>query len=177
MIDTLNKVLKVASYTDSLTGLANRSLFNKLSDNVRNLAIRNKTCVAVMFIDLDNFKQVNDLHGHHIGDLVLCKVSAMCNHNIRKNDIVARIGGDEFALCFYGVDNLDYLKELSDKLQNLICSLNSVNGHKINISASMGVVNAVEPKNISIEEMLHQADELMYQAKNTGKGKALLQQC
>lgn len=175
IIEITNQIMKVASYRDPLTGLPNRDSFTVISDNIRNLAIRNRVCLTLMFIDLNGFKAVNDNHGHDVGDLVLCKVADILYKNIRKSDIVARIGGDEFIMCYYGIDDNKDIKNLSNKLIKTISSIDQINGNNIDISASMGVVSVQASEDVLLNEMVKMADELMYKAKKSGKGKVFIE--
>lgn len=176
MIETVNQILKVASYNDPLTGLPNRILFKKLSENLRNLAIRNATSLALLFVDLDNFKQVNDCLGHDEGDRVLLEVSRIFSHNIRKNDVIGRIGGDEFVICFYGIGESGLLETIANKLTKSISSITRIGQNGINIGASIGIVCTNSPASVTLDEMIEKADKLMYQAKQTGSGNVFFQQ-
>ncbi|MEH6502581.1 MAG: diguanylate cyclase [Cycloclasticus sp.] len=175
IVEAKNKVLKMASYHDPLTGLPNRVLFNEVSENLRSLAIRNKECLALMFIDLDNFKPINDNFGHDIGDLVLCQVADVLTGHTRKNDMVGRIGGDEFVVCLYGAGSKVTLEEMANKLIKEISSLENIKGNMIDISASIGVVFTSKPRSFSLAEMSEIADRLMYKAKKASKGNAIVQ--
>jgi len=175
MIETVNSILKMSSYTDPLTGLSNRVLFNEVSENLRNLAVRNNMPLSLMFIDLDDFKNVNDQFGHDVGDLVLIQGSDIFTKNIRKNDIVGRIGGDEFVICLYGIENNIELENISNKLIMEISSISDVNGHDVNVGASIGAVFVTTPVNFSVDIMINMADKLMYKAKQTGKGTCLVE--
>ena len=170
VIDITNQILKVASYHDSLTGLANRNLFSELSDNLRNLAIRNKTSLSVLFLDLDGFKVINDDFGHAAGDAVLCQVADILNDSVRKNDIACRIGGDEFLLCFYGVDKISYLNTMANSLIEKISSISLANGDKLGVGVSIGAINVKKPENLTLDKIVSLADKLMYEAKQAGKG-------
>lgn len=175
-IEASNKVLKVASYHDPLTGLPNRNLFLELSENLRNLAIRNQTKLATLFVDLDWFKQVNDKYGHDTGDLVLIETGKILQKNIRKNDVVGRLGGDEFIITMYDTADKSSLEKLTKKLIDDISNMCAINNHEINISASIGAIIANKPEAIYLDEMIKQADRLMYQMKKTGKGKAICEE-
>lgn len=176
MIETTNEILKVASYSDALTGLPNRTLFNEVSESLRNLAIRNKNSLALIFIDLDNFKNVNDQFGHDIGDLVLSKVADVCSKNIRKNDIIGRVGGDEFIVCMYGIGNSAHLDSISNKLAKEVASINEINNHVIDIGASIGAIFVNNPADLAVADMINIADKLMYKAKKSGKGTAFTEE-
>lgn len=175
IIEAKNEVLKMSSYNDPLTGLPNRVLFNEVSEHLRNLAIRNKESLALMFIDLDNFKPINDNFGHDIGDLILCRVADVLTAHIRKNDIVGRIGGDEFVVCLYGAGSKVKLEDMANKLIKEISSIKNIKGNVIGLSASIGAVFTAKPTNFSLAEMSKIADRLMYRAKKAGKGNVIAQ--
>jgi len=170
MIEVRNTVLQVASFNDPLTGLANRALFEEVSKNLNTLAIRNAENIALIYLDVDNFKGVNDQLGHDIGDLVLCEVANICKNSTRKNDIVGRMGGDEFVICMYGVKDYIHLQDITQKIIRIISSVKEVNQHAVDIGASIGAIFVNAPTNIVIGELIHGADKLMYKAKKAGKG-------
>ncbi len=173
IIDTSNQVVKIASYHDALTGLANRNLFKEIATNLRNLAIRHQTSLSILFLDLDGFKNVNDQFGHACGDNTLCSVANILNNSVRKNDIACRLGGDEFVMCFYGIESISHLESLSKGLIEKISSLNHIGDCKVDISASIGAVHSLTPEQTSIEEMIKLADKYMYAAKKAGKGRVI----
>lgn len=173
ILEMSNQIIKVASYHDALTGLANRNLFKEIGNNLRNLAIRNKTGLSLFFVDLDGFKGVNDQFGHAAGDMVLCEVANILNSSLRKNDIASRIGGDEFVMCFYGADNIKHLKAMARGLIEKISAIKEIDGFNIDINASIGAINAARPENMSLEDMTKAADKLMYEAKKAGKGRVV----
>ncbi|WDE02819.1 GGDEF domain-containing protein [Thalassomonas viridans] len=177
MIEVSNQIIKIAANNDPLTGLPNRTFFYELSENIRGEAIRNGVRLSLLFIDLDDFKAVNDQYGHDIGDLVLCEVADCLNHSVRKNDIIGRLGGDEFVLCLYGVPNDQALNGIAKGLVDKISAIDKVQGHAINISASVGVACSSNPRNIPLADMIKLADKLMYQAKDRGKGKVIWIEC
>ena len=172
-IEASNTVLKVAVFHDPLTGLPNRNLFYELSNNLRNLAIRNQVKLTVIFLDLDYFKQVNDDYGHNVGDLVLIEVASILHKSIRNNDVVGRLGGDEFIACLYDSGDKASIELLTKKLNSAIANITEIHGHPINISASIGAVTTQNPDSIHLDEMIKRADRLMYKVKNSGKGKTL----
>lgn len=169
MIETTNQILKVASHNDPLTGLANRVLFDELSENLRYIAKRHKVTLAMLFVDLDNFKKINDQYGHHIGDGVLYEASSIFLESIRSNDVVGRVGGDEFVICLYDMKNIEQLEKLSKKLEKNLSTISDIQGHSIKISASIGALFVERPAEVSISDMIRRADELMYKAKKSGK--------
>lgn len=179
IIDAKNPVLKAASHHDALTGLPNRVLFDGTASNLRNLAIRNKQPISMMFIDLDHFKQVNDHFGHQKGDTVLCEVADILLKNTRKNDIASRIGGDEFIIFFYGVSDSVILQRMAKKIISDITAINNTfpenNDNTTVMSASIGILHIVSPAELSLKEMINKSDALMYRVKNNGKGTAHLE--
>lgn len=170
VIEAQNQVLKVTSPNDALTGLPGRALFNEVSENLRRLALRNNACFGMMFIDLDKFKQVNDDLGHHVGDVVLCQVAEVLTRNLRKNDIVGRVGGDEFVVSLYGIESQQALIALGNKLIREISSIDQAEGKPIDIGASIGAVFVAPPLSHTLDELIDKADTLMYKAKRAGKG-------
>ncbi len=175
-IEASNKVLKVAAYHDPLTGLPNRNLFLELSHNIRNLAIRNQVKLTVVFVDLDWFKQVNDSYGHDTGDLVLVEVARILQKNVRKNDVVGRLGGDEFIISMYDTGDKSSIENITNKLVDQISNMCEINNHSINISASIGAVTTSQADHLYLDEMIKKADQLMYQVKKSGKGKAVCEE-
>lgn len=170
LIETTNNIIKPSTSNDQLTGLPNRKLFDQYSQKLRKLAIRNKKNISIAFIDLDNFKPINDQFGHQIGDQVLCKVASLFRSQLRESDVIARVGGDEFVICFYDVGDSGDLKGILTQLVDHISSINILNGHKINIGASVGALITLTPEVLSIDEMINITDKLMYDAKKSGKG-------
>ena len=151
--------------TDVLTGLANRRFFMERVDIERYRSSRYKEVFTIAYIDLDNFKHINDAQGHEVGDEVLMHVSQSLLTNIRNVDLAARLGGDEFAIIFPLMD----IDEAKVALQNMRSHLTqSVNEKNWPISLSIGAVTFTQPMNTS-REMIKLVDDLMYQVKRTGK--------
>jgi len=171
IIEITNHVFKIAAYHDPLTGLSNRSLFTELSENLHTLAKRNNSHISIMFIDLDNFKKVNDQHGHAVGDMVLCEVAEILSKCVRENDILGRLGGDEFIVYLYDMKNNLKLENISKNIIAKIAAIDNINGYKINISASIGAISTGSAMTVSLDEMTKKADRLMYKAKEAGKGR------
>lgn len=162
-----DKVHYLANH-DTLTELPNRTLFNDRLKHSLAQARRSKKHVALLFIDLDRFKVVNDGLGHQVGDEVLIKVSKRFKNILRNQDTVARLGGDEFVVI---VEDLDSPLSAGKIAQNLIdCSskIMNINEHSIQIGSSIGI--SIYPNDgLTAEELLRQADIAMYEAKNNGR--------
>ncbi len=155
---------------DFLTGLANRNLFyDRLSKNI-NTSKREKTKLALLFIDLDMFKDINDSLGHDIGDMLLKDVASRLQNHIRAEDTVARIGGDEFTII---IEKISDIKIISNKANDLLEELEkpySIQGHRINISCSIGI--SIYPDDTKdLHDLIKYADTAMYKAKSEGKNK------
>ena len=173
-IELTNEVLKPSSSNDPLTGLPNRKLFDEFCEKLRKLAIRDEKDISVLFVDLDNFKSVNDQFGHDVGDIVICEVAKLLKEHLRESDIIARVGGDEFVICLYGIGSRTSLKKVADTLLRKISSVNNVGGNPIDIGASIGAAISHSPESEPISELVHMADKLMYEAKRSGKGKVII---
>ena len=159
---------------DALTGLPNRFLFNELIEKSMAYAQRNNNFLALLFIDLDGFKEVNDHFGHDIGDCLLKEIAQRINKVIRAEDITARLGGDEFVLALTGFDNKEGVgifinRFLTDLAAEVNCLDKNITG--LVVSASVGVSFYPQEKNIGSEVLLRQADHAMYQAKSAGKNR------
>lgn len=157
-----------AAFHDQLTGLPNRALFNDRLDHGLAQAKRHERSLAVMFIDLDDFKQVNDTFGHEAGDEVLKTIATRLAASAREDDTVSRLGGDEFLYLLTEVENGQNLALIAEKINASIqipCAV-TVDGGTVHtrISASIGV--AVYPKDgNTAQALLRSADKAMYQAK------------
>jgi diguanylate cyclase (GGDEF)-like protein len=152
---------------DTLTRLPNRVLLEDRMKQALNAAQRNGTSFAVMFIDLDGFKAVNDAYGHQIGDKLLISVSSRLQGALRAQDTLARIGGDEFVVLANVGDATD-ASTLANKLAKCACELIKVDGHDLRVSASIGIVMYPGDGADERELMLH-ADAAMYHMKNSGR--------
>ena len=159
---------KLAQY-DPLTGLANRSLFqSRLKDALAN-AKRTGQMVAIMLLDLDHFKDINDSLGHPAGDALLKEVAARLKHNVRETDTVARLGGDEFAVIATNIDHLEGVATVAEKLVDAIAVPFGFEYHEIRTGTSVGI--SVSPPDVSEpEHLLKHADFALYQAKSAGRG-------
>ena len=163
------QLVRFAQY-DSLTGLANRSLFHtRLGDAIAH-AKRTKQLVAVLLLDLDHFKNVNDSLGHPVGDMLLTQVSERLTACARETDTVARLGGDEFAVIATNMTHGDGAAALARKLIDALAAPFTLNGQEVFTATSMGItlfpLDDKEP-----EQLLKNADMALYQAKAEGRGR------
>ncbi|MCL1157230.1 transporter substrate-binding domain-containing protein [Shewanella inventionis] len=159
--------LKFMASHDNLTGLANRGLFDDRLHQAVLTHHREKQRFALLFIDLDGFKAVNDLHGHHIGDKLLHRVGLLLRKCVRESDTVARFGGDEFVLLLNNIDNRSSAQQVADNILQALKKPFHIDGVSVSISASIGIaLFADDADNAPL--LLKMADQLMYQAKKIG---------
>lgn len=158
------------STTDSLSGLANRNSLDQRLSWLISDAARNKQEFAVFFLDLDNFKSVNDSQGHKIGDQLLVMVSEQLREVIRNSDIIARVGGDEFVFVLSNYHSHIELTRIADRVLERLSQPWVVEGYQLFISGSIGI--ALYPKDGSdTVTLLKNADIAMYQAKKRGRNQ------
>jgi len=160
------------AHHDALTRLPNRMLFTERLRMAMQHSQRSGTKVAVVFIDLDRFKTINDSLGHHVGDAVLRSVSHRLLEAVREDDTVSRLGGDEFVIALNGVAHgEEVLGLLERRLMPLIRESYQIDGADLHLSCSVGV--AMYPDDAStIDDLMRHADVAMYQAKATGRDNA-----
>ena len=165
----LEEQLRQLAFHDSLTLLANRSLFRDRLQHALTLGQRGRHQVAVMFVDLDNFKNVNDSLGHDVGDRLLQAVAQRLVKSTRFSDTVARLGGDEFAILLEGVTTNAEVERLAASLIERLDQPFALSGTEVRVSASIGV--AFPTIEASAEALLGKADIAMYHAKAAGKNR------
>lgn len=154
--------LENASVTDSLTGLYNRRYLSHLYQNGADKQF------SVMFIDIDNFKEVNDTYGHDFGDLLLLEIAARLKQSVRKSDVLVRYGGDEFLIFFqHLVDNSD-IEYVAGKIKDSIKEPFVMRGQSICITASIGISSS-RGLGSNLKELISDADQAMYGIKHNEK--------
>ena len=151
--------------TDFLTGVLNARLFHELAQMEINRSIRYKRPFTIAFIDVDNFKTINDTFGHTEGDTVLRTIATNMKVHLRKTDIIARVGGDEFIIMLSETDRNTAPVVISNMQRALLKEMNE-NGWSLTFS--IGVLTLTAPQ-FSVDEMLGRVDQLMYRVKNGGK--------
>ncbi|MBP1728885.1 MAG: diguanylate cyclase/phosphodiesterase [Deltaproteobacteria bacterium] len=160
--------LQLLAHFDTLTRLPNRMLFNDRLTQALYQAGRTEQKMAVMFVDLDHFKDINDTFGHRIGDLLLELVAVRLQHIIRSCDTVARMGGDEFTLFVQDVKTAENACLVAQKIGSELADLYLIEGKEVFVTASIGI--ALFPEDgMTVDELLRCADTAMYQAKENGK--------
>lgn len=166
------QALRAFAYYDELTGLPNRYLFQERVGQAMERARRDRSGMALLFIDLDGFKQVNDQHGHKVGDVLLAAVAANLQQAVRSEDTLARIGGDEFLLLAERVttrscpDGVRCIREISERLLEAVAKPIRVEDTTFYLGASVGI-SFYPDDGEQVEVLIARADEAMYRAKAT----------
>ncbi len=161
--------LETRASTDSLTGLANRAAFRARLEAVLARPERRGGTQAVLFVDLDDFKDVNDTLGHAAGDELLCVVAARLHDTVRPGDLVARLGGDEFALLIDGVPDPDVALSVAERAVVALAAPVEIAGTWVHVGASLGL--AMRHDDSDPESFMREADVAMYTAKGRGKNR------
>jgi diguanylate cyclase (GGDEF)-like protein len=160
--------IRQAAYHDELTSLPNRKLLLDRLKVAIETGKRRKTGVALLFIDLDNFKPLNDRYGHAFGDLVLSAVARLLAMNVRASDTVARIGGDEFTVLMPDVISREQAETVADKIVEALREPVGINGRSLTITASVGVTVSTD-HDMGPQALLELADKAMYKMKREGR--------
>lgn len=162
------KDLRLLANYDQLTGLPNRTLFQDRLDHALRQAHRNRTMVALLFLDLDRFKHINDSLGHHIGDQLLKAVASRLTKAIRDGDTVARLGGDEFIILLEGLQKTKAATVIAEKLLTAFERPFALENFSLNVSPSIGISLYPDDADEGLE-LLKFADTAMYHAKSLGR--------
>ena len=174
--------LRHLAYYDSLTGLPNRRLFTEQLDLLLRLSRRNKEILALLFIDLDNFKRINDSLGHSSGDLLLREVAKRLTSCVRDSDVVAhsgepssridvsRLGGDEFTVVLNQIECVESAAVVAQRLLDMFARAIPIEGNDLVVTPSIGIAIA-QAETATVEGLLKAADTAMYHAKTSGRNK------
>lgn len=161
------KQLSEYAFVDALTQLPNRRYFSENLKRNTAKAKRHNNQLALLFIDLDKFKQINDNFGHETGDLVLQKVAARLSKTLREEDFLSRIGGDEFVVMLYPVDNIAATSIVANKIISQCTKPILIDNQEFVVGASIGI-SIYNNNNLDANTLLKQADQAMYAAKGKG---------
>lgn len=163
--------LKYQANHDALTGLATRNLLMDRLNQAIAHATRDKHLLSLLFIDLDNFKTVNDTYGHNMGDQLIKETAKKIQSVIRKGDTVARFGGDEFVVLLFAPENENYVSNVVQRISQQVATSYSHQGQTLTIGSSIGI--AMFPKDgLTAEALMMNSDRAMYRAKASNKGGA-----
>src|SRR5262249_35060133 len=170
-LSQLKEELRHQAYHDSLTGLANRALFTERLGGGLAPPDPPGSIAAVIFLDLDDFKLVNDTLGHATGDALLAAVGERIRQNLRPDDLASRLGGDEFAILISDQPDLAATHHIAERLIQAFESAYAVGAASVHVRASIGIA-AATPETASADELMRNADVAMYSAKARGKSQA-----
>lgn len=166
-LDGARLAAETRALTDGLTGLHNR----RALESTLNRLGYSETDYALLHIDLDHFKQVNDTMGHSVGDSVLRHVASLMRSRTRKDDVLIRTGGDEFVILCPGLTDTTRLRDLSQSLITDISAPLKAAGHEVRIGASIGIAISSDARNLSPGALIDCADVALYTAKRSGRGQ------
>ena len=166
--------LRYLALHDPLCGLPNRNYFGERLEEVITAVHLGGPTAAVLYIDLDHFKDVNDTLGHPVGDELIRGVTSRLSDLLRPEDLVSRLGGDEFAVIVIGSVDTTSLQRVADRIITSICTPYSVNGHNILIGASIGIAIIDHRFSGGTADVMRYADMALYRAKNEGRNRACI---
>lgn len=174
-VQNVNDELEYLANHDFLTRLPNRFKFNKKLDEALLKSEEEGAELAVLFLDLDRFKLINDTFGHDIGDKLLLEISNRLVSVLRKEDVVCRIGGDEFTILLSNIENREQVSAMAEAIVNLFKATCVIDGQEFSISTSIGIaISIFDGRDLDL--LLKKADIAMYKAKEKGKNKFLFYQ-
>jgi len=172
-VHQLEKIQRELATYDELTGLMARRAFMANGNNLHNLITRNNSSLSLGYLDIDNFKQINDRYGHEGGDEVLKSFSVCINKSLRKSDLVGRIGGEEFAILMPNIglkDALDVLNKIRLNLKTLAIDFDN-NTIQYTVSIGVSVYGTNNP--VDFKSLIKQSDNALYKAKRLGKDRVI----
>ena len=172
-LEKANQRLRELALQDPLTGLANRNALQHYLDQALQRSQRGHELLAVMLIDLDGFKPINDQHGHAFGDLVLAEVAQRLRHYLREVDMPARLGGDEFVAVCERVQSAEHAQDLAKRLLDGLDTPMYIEGRMVRVGASIGI--ALSYGQADATSLIRRADAAMYQAKAEGRNRVRLE--
>jgi len=172
--ESFQKQMLDSALRDALTGAYNRRYFLDRLDSEIRFALRHRSNLSLLILDLDHFKQVNDTYGHICGDLVLHRFCATLQRSIRNEDVLARYGGEEFAIISRSINRID-AQRFAERLRKDTESLQvDYEGHIVAVTTSIGISTVPEDGADTPEELVKAADEALYEAKRLGRNRVCM---
>jgi diguanylate cyclase (GGDEF)-like protein/PAS domain S-box-containing protein len=169
--DSHQQQLEHIAHFDNLTGLPNRVLLADRLHQAMTQTLRRKTMLAVTFLDLDGFKAINDNYGHEAGDYLLTTLSGHMKRALREGDTLARIGGDEFVAILLDLPDIESSVPMISRLLAAAAEVSDFKGNTLRVSASLGATFYPQAEAIDADQLMRQADQAMYTAKQSGKNR------
>ncbi|RLA69788.1 MAG: hypothetical protein DRG09_04930 [Epsilonproteobacteria bacterium] len=173
-LETSKEELKHLASIDPMTKLYNRRYFAEISEELFDVNKRKHTNISLILLDIDNFKNINDIYGHHIGDDVIISIANILMENTRKEDIVCRYGGEEYIIIFPGTDlesSMKIAENIRKLVEDMIINLPREKELRVTISIGVSIANMIVDNDIEIA--INKADNAMYEAKRSGKNKVV----
>ena len=170
-ITELEKKMRALANYDVLTGVMNRRPFFTNCASLYHLMFRNESPFSFAYIDIDDFKMINDTYGHPAGDKVLAAFASIVNKRLRKSDVIGRIGGEEFGIALPDTSLKDAANMLDDIRKNVQNSSIEYSGHTIRFTISIGVSVFDQHNAVNLEQLIKNSDTALYEAKGTGKNR------
>lgn len=165
------KQLEYLAHYDSLTGLPNRVLLADRLNQAMAQAERRQTKIAVVFLDLDGFKAINDTHDHEVGDHLLIHLANNMKSALRQGDTLARLGGDEFVAVLLDFPDIPSSIQVIERLLHTCAECSTIRNRQVSVTASIGVSFFPQEQELDADQLIRQADQAMYQAKQSGKNR------
>lgn len=175
-LEQLNESLVELTHKDPLTKLSNRRYFSMQSKKIKSYSKRNDTCISLIVLDIDKFKNINDTYGHLIGDEVIIHIARALEENLRESDIISRFGGEEFVVLLQDC-NIENAYLVGEKIRKYIENSEvKINENKsIKYTISLGIAKFDEVlDNDNLEQTFARADKALYKAKNSGRNKTVV---
>ncbi|WP_034328917.1 GGDEF domain-containing protein [Alkaliphilus transvaalensis] len=163
------EALRIKSQHDGLTGLYNRETFDQLYNKIYKKTQEEKSDFSILMIDIDNFKQINDCYGHQFGDRVLKNVADKIKQNVRKDDVVARYGGEEMIIILINIDQAE-AKVIAERIRTSIANLKT---EGVTVTISIGASNFKKDIPTDQDRLIYVADKCLYEAKTLGKNRVM----
>jgi len=167
-----NKELEVLATIDGLTGVMNKRMFNEMASKYIDTARRTSKPLTFLYLDLDHFKSVNDNHGHQVGDIMLMKFTAIVGKNLRKSDLLGRIGGEEFAVILFETDREAGMLVAEKIRQHIQETSYQYEDKLVEVTTSIGL-SQLESKIDTLEAIQQRADKALYKAKESGRNRVV----
>lgn len=171
----LNDAMSEMATTDKLTGATNRHAFLDAASEIYESSIKLNTFLALFFIDIDNFKHVNDTYGHVFGDDILSRLSHIIKECIRENDLSCRYGGDEFIILLTS-SNCDNIRKVANRIMDKVRQARFEDHRDFRFTVSIGIACVVPSSGYSLDDWIATADIAMYEAKETGRNRFVLKE-
>ncbi len=173
-IHRLEQEMRLLATYDDMTGTLNRRAFLSSAEQTLQIARRNHFAIALMYMDIDNFKNINDTHGHNVGDTVIRSFASVLTGLKRNSDLLGRVGGEEFALMILNTDREGTLHFAGKVLEEVRNNVVHHQGIEIRNTVSIGVAMLDQEQKTTLDQLIHRADKALYKAKHTGKDRVAM---